>query len=305
MRYLIAASLLLTSTLHAQTTDPRMDALASDLRTIARVASLAKDLGDVRQVLLAIVDEDVDRFREPRGDGTYRWASLQRQEASRVTDEKAIEYVHTEKMLREVTVTAPNAYRVVVRVPQKRSLVSANNRVFVRNVLVDSTGFDGKTIHSEIPVNAWIEPGDENGVALPEIGKSVKATAELGVESGSKKAVAEVGLLQAKLVDDPKSPWFPAVTSLLKVRELAAAKEIQRGMLKTTADEALLALPGEIDKRVAEQKTALAPGGGFDASPDTVLALQEIARMLGGTLDDQAAARAKLAEMLRALSIGP
>jgi hypothetical protein len=245
---------------------------------------------------------------------TYRWASLQREEASRVKDEKAIERVQTEKELREVTLSAPNAYRVEVRVPTKRNLVSANNRVYVRNILVDSTGFDGKTVHHEIPVNAWVNPGDANGVALPEIGKSVKAVTELGVESGTKSAVAEVALVQAKLVDDPTSPYFPAVKRLVQVREFVGAKDINRGQLKNTVDEALLSMPGQLEKRAAEQtaaaeqrKLALATGttkGSItvgDATPDVVAALKEVARMSSGNLQEQTDARARLQTLIDAL----
>jgi hypothetical protein len=210
-------------------------------------------------------------------------------------------------MLTEVTVSAPHAYRVEVTVPTKRNLISANNRIYVRNVLVDSTSFDGKTTHHELAVNAWVNPGDSTGVALPEIGSSVKATAELGVETGEKKGVAEVALVQAKLVDDPTSPYFPAVRRLLAIRDAVKQKDINRGALKNTLDEALLAMPGELEKRTAEQNAsetrrrelaasgqlagAIAPG---DATPDVIAALQEISRMLRGTLDDQSAARAKL-----------
>src|SRR6266566_2774121 len=180
--------------------DEKMDQVAADFRTLSRIAALANNLNDSRQVMLAIVDNDLENLRERRPDETYRWASLQREEASRVKDQKSIERVSTEKELREVTISATNAYRLEVSVPTKQSLLTRNNRVYVRNVIVDSTGFDGKITHHEIPVDAWVNPGDSNGVALPEIGKSVKATAELGVESGDKRAVADVALLQAKLV---------------------------------------------------------------------------------------------------------
>src|SRR6058998_3485844 len=73
------------------------------LRALSRIANLGKDLGDSRQVMLAIIDADVESLRMPREDGTYRWASLQREEGSRVKDEKDIERVSTEKELREVT----------------------------------------------------------------------------------------------------------------------------------------------------------------------------------------------------------
>lgn len=296
------------------THDDQTDSLAQDLRTLARITTLAKDLGDTRQVMTAIVDNDVERLRGPHQDGTYEWASLQRQEASRVADEKGVEQVQTEQELRNITVTAPNAFRVLVSVPEKRNLISANNRVYLRNVIVDTTGFDGKTTHQEIPVNAWINPGDSNGVALPEIGKSVKATAELGVESGSKKAVANVALLQAKLVDDPKSPYYPAVQRLLQIRELVAARDPQRGVIKSAVDEALLSLPGELEKRAAEQNAAieqrkqLAMSGTMkgsvavgDATPDVVSQLTEISHLLGGTLEEQTAARTKLQQLIDTL----
>jgi hypothetical protein len=298
--------------------DEKIEKLAADLHAVARVADVAEDLGRARQILLAIVDSDVEMLREPRGDGTYKWASLQREEGGRVKDEKSVEQVYTEKELRYVTVTGPNGYRVEVTVPKKRGTFAANNRVWVRNILIDSTAFDGKVSHQEIPVNAWVNPGDATGVPLADIGKSVKATAELGVESGSKQAVAEVAVVQAKLVDDPNSPYYPAAKKLLQIRELAAARDINRGALKNVADEALLALPGELEKRTAaladaamerkslaesgQTKGAIAVG---DATPDVVNELAEISRLLTGTLDEQAGARARLAARVDALRPKP
>ena len=289
-------------------TDEKMDQVAADFRTLSRIAALATNLNDSRQVMLAIVDNDLESLRERRADDTYRWASLQRVEASRVKDQKSIERVQSEKELREVTLTAPNAYRVEVSVPTKQSLVSRNNRVYIRNVIVDSTGFDGKSTHQEIAVNEWVNPGDAHGVPLPEIGKSVKATVELGVESGDKHAVADVALLQAKLTDDPTSPYFPAVQRLLKIREVVVARDLNRGMLKTTTDEALLSLPGELEKRTAEmaasaerRKQSAGAITAGDASPDVLAALQQISRLLGGTLQEQTEARTKLQAIIDSL----
>jgi hypothetical protein len=292
--------------------DDKIDQVASDLRALARIAALSSNLNDNKQVMLAIVDNDLENLREKRPDDSYRWASLQREEASRIKDQKTIERGYTEKDLREVTLTAPDAYRVEVSVPTKQGLVTKNNRVYIRNVLVDSTGFDGKVTHHEIPVNQWVNPGDSYGVALPEIAKNVKAVVELGVESGDKRAVADVALLQAKLMDDPASPYFPAVQRLLKIREVLTQRDLNRGFLKSTVDEALLALPGEMEKRSAQLATALerrkqstgviSPG---DASPDVIAALQEISHLLGGTLQDQADARTKLQALIDSLQGKP
>lgn len=310
-RFALVVPVLLLLALPAAALEPSADRnitmLANDLHALARVADVSKDLGDSRQILLAIVDSDVETLRMPRGDGTYQWASLQREEGARIRDEKTIEHVSTEQELRYVTITGANGYRVEITVPRKRSTFAANNRVWVRNILADLTAFDGKTSHHEIPVNAWVSPGDATGVPLPDIAKSAKITAELGVESGSKAAVAEVSLVQAKLVDDPASPYFPAVKKLLQVRELAAARDMNRGAIKNTVDEALVSLPGELEKRTAEQEEAarvrrqMAESGTTtgsvnlgDATPDVTNELASILRLLNGTAQEQADGRAQL-----------
>ncbi|HUP60388.1 MAG TPA: hypothetical protein VNA69_08210 [Thermoanaerobaculia bacterium] len=292
----------------AMPVDANTEMIAADLHALGRIAEVAEDLPRSRQVLLAIADNDIRTLRDPREDGTYRWASLQREEGGRVTDEKTIERVYTENELRYVPITGANGYRVEVSVPKKRGTFSGNNQVWVRNVLVDSTAFDGTTTHHEIPVNAWVNPGDATGVALPDIGKSVKATVELGVESGSKSAVAQVALVQAKLVDDPLSPYFPAVKRLVQIRDLIATKDMNRGNIKNAIDEAMLALPGELEKRAAEQarmvEERMNPRGSInagDATPDVVNELGEIARMLNRTLQEQADARGRLATLLGVL----
>lgn len=309
------AALLLTVSVFAIDPAPRdanTEMLTADLHALGRVTAVAEDLGRSRQVLLAIVDSDIHTLRGPRDDGTYRWASLQREEGGRVTEEKTIEHVHTEPELRYITVTGSNGYRVEVAVPKKRGTFSANNRVWIRNVLVDSTSFDGRTSHHEIPVNAWVNPGDANGVALPDIGKSVKAVVELGVESGNKAAVAEVSLLQAKLVDDPGSPYFPAMKRLVQIRDLADDRDINRGNLRNAIDEALLSMPGELEKRTAEQARAaearrVAKGAIVlgDASPDVVREMTDISRLLNGTIGDQTEGRARLQALIEKLSPVP
>lgn len=314
----IALLFLVTLPLSAQNTPPRdakIEMVASDLHALGRVVSVAENVERERQVLLAIVDSDIKDLREPRDDGTYRWASLQREEGGRVSDEKTIEHVYTQKELRYVTLTGPNGYRVEVTAPKKRSTFAANNRVYVRNVIADSTGFDGKVTHHEIPIETWVNPGDSTGGPLPEIGKSVKVTVELGVESGDKQAVAQVSLVQAKLVDDPTSPYFPAVKRLLQIRELVAAKDVNRGALKSTIDEALLSLPGELEKRTAEMEEAsrvrrqMAESGTTtgslavgDATPDVIKELGEIAHLLAGTLEEQSQGRERLTALMEALT---
>ena len=298
--------------------DARTDMLARDLHAIGRVTTLAENLERERQVLLAIVDNDIRDVRMPREDGTYQWASLQREEGGRVKDEKTIEHVYTEKELRKVMIAGANGYRVEVNVPKKRGTFAANNRVWVATIHAEITGFDGKVTLHDVTVNKWVNPGDSEGTPLPVIGKSVKATVELGVESGSKVAVAEVALVQAKLVDDPNSPYFPAVKRLLQIREYLAAKEMNRGFIKNAVDEAQLAMPGELEKRLAEQAEAtrvrkmMAEAGTTtgtinlgDATPDVTVELTEIARLMNGTVAEQAEGRTRMEKLLGVLKPKP
>lgn len=295
--------------------DEKVQTLAKDLHAILRIAELAKDLRDNRQVILAMIDANIESMREKRDDGTYKWAALQREEGGRVVEEKSVQKVESEKDLQKITVSALNPYRVLIIAPRKRNLVSANNRVYVRSVSVDATGFDGVQAKHEIPVNVWVNPGDTHGVPLPDISKSAHVTAELGVESGNKAAVAQVALIEAKLVDDPTSPYFPAVKRLLQLRDIASGNDIQRGALKTIADESILAIPGELEARAAEQqraadeRKAMVSSGVLkgaiqagDATPDVLQELTEINRLLAGTIEDQSTARQRLQALSESLA---
>lgn len=316
MKQLVAVLLLVLPALLFAADDPsrELTLLSSDLRTLARVTDLAKDLDDNKQVLTAIVTADIDTLRGPRDDGTYRYASLQRDEASRVTEEVGVQRVHSEEQLDSGAVSAKNAFRLMVTVPKKRNLVAANQRVYVKDAVVEWTGFDGKTTRDEIKIDVWVNPGDSHGVALADIARSARATVRLGVDSGAKKAAAEIALLQAKLVDDPASPWYPAVSRLLDLQRLLGEEKIRRGDLKSSIDEAILTLPGELEKRMAaqaatteERKVQLAGGvtsgtiAPGDATSDVVLELRAIDRLSGGTLEEQTEARTRMKELIQKL----
>lgn len=316
--FAITLSAQTTSTTAPPSTDDRLAALDSDLHTLARVVDVAKDVDQNRQVMQAITDNQIEVLREKRADGSYRWARLQREEDGRETEEKAVEKVNTEAQLQTVTVSAARAYRLEISVPRKRGLVSENNRVFVRNASVDWTTLDGKSVHTDLPINVWVSPGDAHSVALPDIARSAKATVEFGVESGNKKALAKASLIQAKLVDDPQNPNYPAVTRLLNIKRLIGEEHIRRADLKSALDEAILSLPGELERRNAAQaesarlmREAAAAGtmkGSIalgDATPDVVDELNAIARLSAGSLDDQNEARTRLRTLIETLSPAP
>jgi hypothetical protein len=298
--------------------EERMLALGTNIKAVQRVITLSSDLDKNRQVITAMVDEDIESLREPMGDSRYRWASLQREEESRVAQEKLIETVHTEEKLAEVAVSAARAYRVQIDVPRKQSTFRANNRVWVRGIVVEWTSLSGVTDRTEVAVNVWINPGDGHGVPLPDIAQSAKAAVTLGVETGSKKAVASVALIQAKLVDDPKAPAYELVRRLLDIRRQISEKDPRRGDLKSSVDEAVLIIPGEFTERLAkynadvEQRRQLALTGVKkdaivvgDASADVTAALADISALMGGSLEQQNEGRAKLLKLIETLTPMP
>jgi hypothetical protein len=291
-----------------------IERLALDLKTLQRVVEVATDLRPNRQVMLAIVDEEIEMLREPRGDGSYRWASLQREEGGRVQEETRVQRVHTEESLDSVTLTATNPYRIEVSVPARRALMTANRQVYVRRVVAETTSLHGQVTRSEIPVGVWIMPRESHGIALPEIARSAKVTVELGVESGTERAVAEVAVLQARLTDDPRGPWYPALRRLGELRGIIAADSLRKGELASAIDEAIIALPRELEQRVALFEAAAADRrrlvdeethrGGIrvgDATPDVIAELEKALSLLSGTIDEQARAREEMKALVHTL----
>lgn len=289
-----------------------LEMLAIDLRALSRIVETSDDLRDHGRLMRRIIDDRIEELRQKRSDGTYRWASLEREEADRLTREKDVERVYTEDEVDVVTLEGRDGYRVEIEIPRKKSLFSGNERVFVKRIAVRA---DGGT--EEIPSSVWIEPGSSWAAPLPRILRSGEVVVELGVESGREDAVAEVSVLQAKLVDDPRSPYYPAVSKLLDIRGHLEGS-VDRSAIERSIDEALATIPGEVDTslrlenaRALERQRMLASGqltGTIepgDASPDTVEALRRISRQLDGTLQEQEAARRELDRLIERLSPGP
>ncbi len=257
-----------------------------------------------------IVDARIHELRGPRGDDDYQWASLEREEASRKTDEVKVSKVRSEQELDSVTLDAHDGYRVEIEVPRKRSLFSANERIFVSRIVLH-----GGSDEEVIPASVWIEPGNSWAAPLPEIVDKGEVTVELAVETGGKKGVANVSLIRAKLVDDPSSPYYPAVSKLLKIRQ-ELVSQTDRSDLKRYIDEALATIPGEVEKsleiekaRAAERRRNLQSGQIMDmvhpgdATGDVVVILDKIEKGLQGTLQQQEEARLMLQKLIEDLSL--
>ncbi|MBI2212670.1 MAG: hypothetical protein HYU52_03415 [Acidobacteria bacterium] len=298
--------------------EKKMSDVAVDFKAIFRMAEFCDNLEPCAPVIRKVVEQNLDMLREPRSDGSYRWASFQRVEAGRISDEKEILKVSTEATLDTIELAGKHSFSVVVTAPRKRSLISANNKIFVRDVIAEITSGDGKIRTAEIPVGVWVNPGDSHSVPLDEIAASARVKVNIGVESGTKKAVASVALLQAGLVDDPLNPHHPAVKRLNVLNSIVKEKPVNRGQLKATAEEAVLELPGEMEKLMklreieVKRMRELAEGGEAtgvvaigDATPDVVHELGKAAKLLSGTLTEQEEGRKMLDSLIQQLSPPP
>lgn len=286
----------------------KLERLSIDLRALDRITEMAPNIDAEDGLMMRIINDRIRDLREPRADGSYQWASLKREEASRDTKEEKIQRVYTEKESDTITFDGREGYRVEVEAPRKKSLFSANVKIFVKSIIIS-----GESGDREVPVSVWVDPGTTWGGPLPEILGSQQVKVLLGVETGREDGVAKVSLLRAKLVDDARSPYYPAVTKLLLIRDRLAGPTDRAG-LERAIDEALATVPGEVEKTLrlereraeervrmleeGEVKGSVEPG---DATPDVVLVLQEIDKRLSGNLEEQEAGRAALDDLIEKL----
>ncbi|MDX1583894.1 MAG: hypothetical protein R3338_09875, partial [Thermoanaerobaculia bacterium] len=69
----------------------KLEMLTIDLRTLERITEMARDIDEHDGLMMRIVNDRIRDLREPRPDGSYKWASLKREEASRDRVEEEIE----------------------------------------------------------------------------------------------------------------------------------------------------------------------------------------------------------------------
>ncbi len=198
---------LVTTTSLAQTTP--LTRVAEDAKVIDRVAEASKkDLP--KDLLTRIVNEDIDLLRGKRNDGTYQYAAYEKMEASRVSDSFSVDPEKKETVLE---LHAPFAYRLVISSPSRRMLVTRNKHIYVERVEIEYIPQnDSVKKYQTAKVDAWIEPGTSKTVELADIAR--QATARVYAHAD------EIGygnltltLIQARVFDDPTSPYADAVAS--------------------------------------------------------------------------------------------
>jgi hypothetical protein len=321
----ISAAALIAGSAFAADNQQIAQRIWEDSRVFKRVAQVAgRDLP--KDVLRKIASEDIDLMRGKRPDATYEYAHYERDEADRQSDRFAVRKGEGDK-LSTAQLRAPWVYRLIVSVPNRRLVVTHNRRVYIDHIDLDLTAINGTRSSQTLPVQTWLEPGDEKRFELPEIERDAIAKVYSRVDSAERGAATiEVVLVNARLVDNSDSPFFTAVQTAKQLQRAIDRGELdsirrssdtlasniegtnQRIVTSLASNAAPAVAPAapvtpstSID--VSAPRTAAQSASGMQGTPtiEIYLELQSVEDMLTGTEADRREGLDKLHQLIRKL----
>ena len=209
-------------------------ALARDSECSGDVAAL-RGLYEVRYLLFRPytssyevshhIDALLDEMRDPLPNGGYRWVRYVRPsgDAPMVKKEHfaGAEYDQGDRDSFEASAHHPFAVAIVV--PRKRSILKANNEVFVGNVEIRYF-VDGEEKKIKRSINQWMAPDTMKTIDLGDIADRAEVMVESSARNASKKeSLVEVHFRQAVPQDDPENPNYDGIQALQRVQRSADA----------------------------------------------------------------------------------
>jgi hypothetical protein len=299
-RLLIA--LLLGTGLEAQDVAQRV---AEDAIAIDRVAAASKrDLPT--DLLRRIIDEDIELLRGRRNDGSYQYASFERFDTGRISQDFSVQHHDGEKM-QVLELKAPWVYRLQIEIPSRRLLVRKNRPVWIERVDLEYIAERGsQTERQTIDVKQWLKPGEFRPVDLPQIARQATARVVATVEDGSGYGNVELALIKAKIVDNADSPYGDAVASAKAIQraldnsDVASMRAMAQRMRRTLGGGGATTASGSRIDVVASPPAAQAA-----AAPQADRAmrdeLQEIEDLLTGSEQERREGMDRLHQLIRRL----
>ena len=207
--YAVVIALSLTtgpaSSLFAQEIDTAK--ARDDARVVKRVAEVAKkDLP--RDLLARMVNEDIDTLRGKRSDSTYVWAHYVREEAGRKSEGFT---VSASGDVTPLAIKGEFVYALRIEIPGRRYVVRKNQRAWIDRVEFDITPVEGvRSRYETVQIGQWLDPGTNRMVELPDIARSARISVYAKTDKTGPASV-QLALLEAKVQDDPASPYARAV----------------------------------------------------------------------------------------------
>ncbi len=215
MKRAFVIALFLSTSAFAQ----QIQRVADDALVIDRVAEASKrDLPS--DLLKRILAEDIDLLRGKRADGTYEFATHERLEAGRETQSFSVN--PRKDQMETLQMKGSFVYRVIVDVPKRRLVVGRNRPIWIERIDVESLPAGSSQAQlTSVDVKAWLQPGEVRPVDLPSVARQVTAKVIAAANPEHGYGNIDVTLVQARIVDNPDSPYADAV---------ASAKAIQRAI---------------------------------------------------------------------------
>lgn len=287
--------------------DVPLESIHEDARAIRRIAQVSRrDLP--RGVLKRIIEEDIDLLRGKRSDATYEYAHYERDEDRRVSRGATIREGKKKENLAKTEIRGEIVYRLLIEVPTRRLVVAKNRRVFIDRVELEFTPLGGSPRKQSIPAGLWLEPGESKGFDLPEISRKAHAVVFSRVDrADGGTASIDLSLLNAKLADNPNSPYLPFVHTAKKVRTAIEGETAPQ--IKITAEkfaselEARIPAPAVMPKPTssAVQSSPEPPFGALEAQPEVEkwLELQTIEDLLTGNEAERREGLDRLHQLVR------
>lgn len=193
-----------------------IDTNCRDAETLAALYQVRAAMLGGRSVS-SLVDDMVDRLREPLGSGNYRWVHWVRPSGDAPEDKKLHRVKAPKSEPDNFEASGEHAFAVRVVVPSKRTLFSGNNAVWVGDVEIRySDGGRMKTMTK--PINAEMQPDTSRTFDLPLIADHVDVRLASATSTPGESLV-EVHFRQAVAEDDPDNPAYDTIRALRRVRE--------------------------------------------------------------------------------------
>ncbi|HET7712232.1 MAG TPA: hypothetical protein VFL80_09920 [Thermoanaerobaculia bacterium] len=278
--------------------DPSLVRVAEDAMVLDRVAEMSRrDLP--RDLLRRMVNEDLDLLRGKRADGTYQYANYERLEAGRIEESFSIQPQRAEDAKpRSVEIKGSFVYRLIVAVPSRRMVVTRNRRVFIERVEIEylPEGSSTSRVQSE-RIEQWFDPGVNRVIDFKDVARqaTVRVYARADKEAGYGNVV--LTLIQAKVVDNPNSPYADEVSSLKAV--LRAIDNGDASSIRTLASRIQASLG-----RVPDERPLAAPSPAPTTAPAAPVSeffseLQTIEDLLTGTEAEKREGLDRLHQLIR------
>jgi hypothetical protein len=209
----------------------------TQLGTLYELRTIAMRRGASSYDVDSWIDKRIDLLREPQGGGGYRWVRWVRPSGNDPIDK----HLHKTKAVHgsgtdSFEATGSHAYGVRIVVPEKKSLFSKNNPVYVGTVRI-SYDVEGRRRTKQEKIDAWMNPDTSRTIDLGAISDRVEASLDASTaQKDVNEALVEIHFRQAVAEDDPANPGYRTIKSLQRVRGSFSSDSIDDEIARVERD---------------------------------------------------------------------